>query len=124
MSAPRSSSCSPASRADAVSWEPDWAQWRALPTDDDVALQSHAHHWLRRIPSSAHPKQLCLHYPRIANRIAACWDDVPATGRLLADLLIDRRGGRAGFPVRVVADILRLHRIHARRLSPPLRQVA
>lgn len=97
---------------------PDRAQWRAPPTDDDQVLQSHAHLWLRRFPSGVHPKQLCRYYPRIANRIAACWDNASAVSRLLSELLVDRRGGRQGFPPRVVVDILRLHRLHATRLAP------
>jgi len=59
---------------------------------------------------------LCRHYPRLANRIAARWDDTRAVGHLLTELTIDRRGGRRGFPPPVAADILRLHRLHAKRL--------
>ena len=98
------------------SQEPDWAQWRAPLADDDQVLQSHAHYWLRRIPSGLHPKQLCRYYPRIANRIATRWDDARAVGRLLTELMVDRRGGRRGFPPPVAADIVRLHRLHAKRL--------
>jgi hypothetical protein len=90
---------------------------RAPLTDDDQVLQSHAHHWLRRIPSGAHPKQLCRYFPRIANCIAAHWHDPLATGHLLTELMVDRRGGRRGFPPRVAADIMGLHRLHARRLA-------
>jgi len=100
-----------------VSAEQLCAYVRAPLTDDDQVLQSHTHHWLRRIPNGAHPKQLCRHFPRIANCIAACWHDPLATGHLLTELMVDRRGGRRGFPPRVAADILRLHRLHAKRLA-------
>jgi len=96
--------------------EPPWAYVRAPLTDDDQVLQSRTHHWLRCIPSGAHPKQLCRHFPRVANCIAAHWHDPLATGHLLTELMVDRRGGRRGFPPRVAADILRLYRQHAKRL--------
>jgi DNA-binding MarR family transcriptional regulator len=64
--------------------------------DDDRVMLSHTHTWLRSIPNGMHPKQLCRHYPRIANRIATSWGDVPAVDRLLMDLMVDRRGNRPG----------------------------
>jgi len=95
----------------------DWMPSRAPLTDDDLVLQSHAHAWLRAIPRGEHPKQLCRHYPRIANHLAAGWDDLPAIDRLLVDLMVDQRGGRKGFSPRVQAEIQRLYLLHARRKS-------
>jgi len=94
-----------------------WISVRAPLSDDDQVLQSYTHHWLRCIPSGRHPKQLCRYFPRIANCIAVHWHDAVTTGHLLTDLMVDRRGGRRGFPPRVAADILGLHRQHARRLA-------
>jgi len=99
----------------------DWSQTRAPLVDEDRVMLSHTHAWLRSIPNGQHPKQLCRHYPRIANRIATRWTDVQATDRLLLDLMIDRRGNRMGFPPRIRQEIERLYGLHARRTTPLLR---
>jgi len=89
--------------------------------DDDRVMQSHTHAWLRSIPNGMHPKQLCRHYPRIANRIAVNWSDLPTVDRLLMDLMVDRRGNRMGFPPRIRHEIDRLYGLHAKRMTPLLR---
>jgi hypothetical protein len=99
----------------------DWAQTRAPLIDDDRVMQSPTHAWLRSIPNGVHPKQLCRHYPRIANHIAVTWHDVSAVDRLLTDLMVDRRGDRKGFPPRIRQEIDRLYRMHAKRMTPLLR---
>lgn len=99
-----------------------WSQSRAPLIDDDRVMQSHTHAWLRGIPNGAHPKQLCRHYPRIANRIAVNWEHLPVIDRLLTDLMVDRRGERKGFPPRVRQEIERLYSLHARRMTPLLRR--
>jgi hypothetical protein len=99
----------------------DWEQTRAPLIDDDRVMQSHTHAWLRSIPNGVHPKQLCRHYPRIANRIAVLWHDLPAVDRLLIDLMVDRRGNRSGFTPRIRHEIDRLYRVHAKRMTPLLR---
>jgi hypothetical protein len=95
---------------------PHWEARRAALTDGDRVLLSETHLWLRRIPGRCQPKQLCRHYPRIANAIAGNWDDPALGDRLLTDLLIDRRGNRAGFPARIVDElhVLRQLRVRAR----------
>jgi len=99
----------------------DWSQTRAPLIDDDRVMLSHTHAWLRGIPNGMHPKQLCRHYPRIANRIATQWADVPVVDRLLTDLMVDRRGDRMGFPPRIRQEIDRLYGLHAKRMTPLLR---
>jgi len=99
----------------------DWSRTRAPLVDDDRVMLSHTHAWLRSIPNGMHPKQLCRHYPRIANRIATTWLDVQATDRLLMDLMVDRRGNRMGFPPRIRQEIERLYGLHAKRKTPLLR---
>jgi hypothetical protein len=99
----------------------DWSQTRAPLIDDDRVMLSHTHAWLRSIPNGMHPKQLCRHYPRIANRIATSWADVPRVDRLLMDLMVDRRGNRMGFPPRIRQELDRLYGLHAKRMTPLLR---
>lgn len=100
---------------------PDWSRTRAPLIDDDRVMLSHAHAWLRGMPNGLHPKQLCRHYPRIANRLATHWGDIQATDRLLLDLMVDRRGNRMGFPPRIRHEIERLYGLHAKRMTPLLR---
>jgi hypothetical protein len=93
----------------------DWSVRRAALVDGDRVLLSHTHLWLRRLPSNCQPTRLCRHYPRIANALAECWNDTTLGDRLLVDLLIDRRGSRAGFSVRIVKElhVLKKLRVHA-----------
>lgn len=99
----------------------DWSHSRAAPIDDDRVMQSHTHAWLRSIPNGVHPKQLCRHYPRLANRIAVNWEHLQVLDRLLTDLMVDRRGERKGFPPRIRQEIERLYGYHAKRMTPLLR---
>jgi len=91
------------------------AHLRKPLVDSDRVLVSRTHVWLRSIPGRSQPKQLCRHFPRVANLIAASWDDVVLTDRVLIDLLSNERGSRAGFPSRVVAELQLLLRMHAQR---------
>ena len=88
---------------------------RRRAVDTDRVLVSRTHVWLRAIPSSVQPKQLCSHFPRVANLIAAHWDDTVLTDRLLIDLMADNRGDRAGFPARVRAELHDLSRLNLGR---------
>lgn len=100
--------------------EYDWSTWRSPPVDADIALLSPAHLWLRRLPRSVHPIQLCRYHPRLANLLAQCWPDVRRTDRVLRELMVDRRGNRQGFGPRIAGEIARLHRFHALRLAREL----
>ena len=102
----------------------DWSHSRAAPIDDDRVMQSHTHAWLRGMPNGVHPKQLCRHYPRIANRIAVNWQHLHVVDRLLTDLMIDKRGDRLGFPPRIRRELERLYSYHAKRMTPLLRSRA
>jgi hypothetical protein len=99
----------------------DWSHSRAPLIDDDRVMQSHTHAWLRGIPNGVHPKHLCRHYPRIANRIAVNWEHLHVVDRLLTDLMVDRRGGRMGFTPRIRQELERLYTLHAKRMTPLLR---
>jgi hypothetical protein len=94
-----------------------WAGLRAPTQDRDRVLLSDTHLWLRRVPPRLHPKQLCRHHPRLANRLAGYWDDRAQVLQFIDDLLIDRRGGRKGLPDRVRAELQLLGRFQAMRLA-------
>jgi hypothetical protein len=112
-------SAQPGAAADAV----EFTRLRSPARDQDRVLQSPTHVWLRKIPSAIHPKHLCRHYPRIANRLAQSWGDKAKVELIFEDLLHDRRGQRKGFSERVRVEIERLERFHSRKLHvnyPPL----
>lgn len=96
-----------------------YARLRRPPRHADEALTGTTRAWLRRLPASCRPLRLCTRFPRVANRIAWCWSDHAEAGRVLADLLEDRRGGRRGFPRPIVLELERLRDLHSGRGSPP-----
>jgi hypothetical protein len=61
--------------------------------------------WLQELPSPVRPRALALQYARIANLLCAAWDHPQECRRYLNELLIDRRGGRRGFPKPVAREI-------------------
>lgn len=83
----------------------DWATRRRKPGPSDRALQGATIDWLLALPPSLRPKELCERFPRIANGLASVWHDQVRRQAMLAELLEDRRGKRAGFPPKVRAEI-------------------
>ncbi len=61
--------------------------------------------WLMSLPAPVRPRALAMQFARIANLICASWENPPDCRRYLNDLLIDRRGGRRGFPKPVAREI-------------------
>ena len=55
-------------------------------------------------------------YPRVADRIRTLWG-TPQCDAYLDELLIDRRGGRQGFPPDVVSALLLLSEEHQTRFG-------
>ena len=66
--------------------------------------------WLESLPEGVRPVALPTRYARVANSLAQQWNDHPACAAYFEDLLVDRRGGRQGFPSAVQADLRILHR--------------
>lgn len=91
---------------------------RTLPSEQDRTLCTEARQWLRRMSARERPLALCSMYPRLANRLAVAWDDPVQTEAIFDDLMIDRRGGRLGFAPLVASELMRLHRLHEKRLGP------
>jgi hypothetical protein len=90
---------------------------RAPEVEQSDALSSATNAWLKTLPPSLRPLELCRTYPRVANRIALCWNELPLIEAVFNELLVDRRGGRIGFPVPVAAELLRLHALCERRIA-------
>ena len=50
--------------------------------------------WLEGLPRRVQPHVLCDYYPRVANSLAAVWEDTEGLRAYFDGLYIDRRGGR------------------------------
>ena len=64
--------------------------------------------WVACLPPAVRPFGLLQHYPRIANALALEWRERTAFRTRLYDLMVDKRGDRAGFPPDVQAELLAL----------------
>jgi len=95
--------------------ERDLSTRRAPLRPQDLSLSEIARRWIESLPADERPTALATQYPRIANRLALCWNDAALVGKVLDDLLVDRRGGRRGFPPAVRQDLLRLRTMGARQ---------
>ncbi|MEO6660932.1 MAG: hypothetical protein ABIN44_11605 [Burkholderiaceae bacterium] len=93
----------------------DWVAERYPLGERDKSLSPVARSWFRALPVPLRPNDLCSHYPRVANRLALCWPDRALTECLFNDLLLDKRGGRKGFPSEIAAELLRLRRLSLSR---------
>jgi hypothetical protein len=75
-----------------------------------------AQRWVKALPAAVRPLELSNRFPRIANRLALCWNYVDLVESVFNELLVDHRGGREGFPTQVANELLRLHAFHEARL--------
>lgn len=103
-----------------ASGETGWAALRRPRRADEQRLHDGARQWLRRLPPRQRPLRLAGEFPRVANRLAWCWHDALLTAHALDDLIVDRRGGRAGFPAAVAAELRRLREYHERSRAQAL----
>lgn len=81
---------------------------RSPMREHDLSLSLEARLWLLRLPPALQPHALCRDHPRLANRLAAEWQDASAIEARFDDLLHDRRGGRRGFAEPVRRELRRL----------------
>jgi len=105
--------------------QPNWDSRRRPPQPTDHAILGRTVDWLLELAPNARPERLADSIPRIANALAERWPTPDAAAEYVSDLLIDRRGGRRGFPPEIKKEVVMLHLILRRnRLSqarPPSR---
>lgn len=89
----------------------DWVSRRRVPTQLDLRLQDATMMWLRSLDPAMRPRELAARFPRLANRLAACWHDPTETMRVIGELVLDSRGGRRGFPLGVATELTALHEL-------------
>jgi hypothetical protein len=90
---------------------------RSASTEGDRTLSRLVPRWLEMLPPESRPDYLCVHFPRIANRLALCWLDPALTVQLLDDFLRDKRGARRGFPPHALAELKSLRQIASQRVA-------
>jgi hypothetical protein len=64
--------------------------------------------WVQQLPPEVRPRQLVIHYARIANKLASLWPHPIACEKYLNELMIDERGDRHGFPADVALELAAL----------------
>jgi hypothetical protein len=69
--------------------------------------------WVQRLPLSVKPTALPRQYARIANVIAATWDDPNSFGSYVDRLFRNDRGNRKGFPPDVLRELQALREYRA-----------
>jgi hypothetical protein len=93
----------------------DWASRRRALSESERRLSRAATQWFLALPRELRPAELMRRYPRIANRLCEQWSDASASLQLLEELVLDRRGGRLGFPRPVVIKLQALQEHLQRR---------
>ena len=83
-------------------WEAKRSQTAAEPLSDATTA------WIAEMPEAVQPRQLALRYARLANKLCKVWTDPLKCEPLLDDLMMDRRGGRKGFPLQVANELATL----------------
>src|SRR5579864_8197630 len=73
----------------------DWTSRRGTAKDDEQ-LDPATAAWIHALPQEIQPLMTASRYVRIANRIAALWNQPARCSAYLADLLIIRRNARRG----------------------------
>jgi hypothetical protein len=90
----------------------DWAAKRTATPSEPLSDAAAA--WIAELPPSVQPRQLALRYARLANRLCETWTTPARCERLLDDLMIDRRGGRRGFPLALANELAALREYYFR----------
>ena len=89
--------------------DPTVLAMRRPPAPFDRALTRLGTRWLQSIPRRHRPRELASRYPHVINRMALLWGKRDLVDLYFDDLMVDRRGGRQGFPREVSQEILALH---------------
>ena len=99
----------------------NWEGRRRPAEATDHAILGRTVDWILNLDPDARPTHLADSIPRIANALAERWSDPEAAGAYVTDLLVDRRGGRRGFPMQIKRELVMLHLVLRKNRS---RQIA
>ena len=73
-----------------------------------VELEATTAIWLSELPQRLQPRETATRFPHILNRLANLWSSPHACRLYFDDLLMDQRGDRQGFPLRIASEIVGL----------------
>lgn len=93
---------------------------KALAALPDAArqLSLDAQRVLANLPGSVRPGRCCAQFPQAVEKLLSSWRD-PRTFRAAVDsMLIDRRGGRQGFPFDIVTELSTLREYYDVYVDP------
>jgi hypothetical protein len=96
--------------------KPAGAETKPHPDRDpqpEAVMEPATQAWLESLPADVRPVALAAAYPRIANKLCFLWRRVARCEEYLDELLVDRRGGRAGFPLDVATELTALRNYYA-----------
>ncbi len=92
-----------------ISPGPDWTSRRkGSPLETLLPMTER---WMAALPFR--PLAIAATFPRIANTLTALWTRPDALWAYLNDLLVDKRGGRQGFPINVLGELEGLRAYYA-----------
>ena len=78
---------------------------RRAPDETDTRLTSEGQALMSSLDEAVQPKELAARYPRIVNQIARHWRTPAQMDKYFQDLLMDTRGNRQGFPLKIVMEL-------------------
>jgi len=81
---------------------------RRAEQPQDSRLSAETVSFLSSLDQSVRPYQLAVRFPRVANKLAKVWREPAQRDRYLDELLIDTRGNRQGFPLRILSELVAL----------------
>jgi hypothetical protein len=96
----------------------DWSLERKPQSREDLELQPSTIQWLKDLPDSVRPVHLPKEFARVANNIASTWKRPLECDKVFTDLLLDNRGTRQGFPLKVLAEIYALSEYYSTVVFP------
>jgi hypothetical protein len=82
--------------------------YRRAEQPPDSRLSAETVTFLWSLEQSVRPYQLAVRFPRIVNKLARVWPEPAQRDRYLDELLIDSRGNRQGFPLRIPSELVAL----------------
>ncbi len=98
--------------------ESGWQRLREQARPQDMVLSPLTKAWCDSLSPRHRPTQLCALYPRVANRLALCWNDPALVSRVLDDLVLGRRRQRTGFPPAVSQELVTLRLLRSATATP------
>lgn len=92
-------------------------------SEDRAELDAATQAWINQLPPHLQPQAVAAQYPRIANKLARLWPESQSCRPYLEELLLDNRGTRKGFPVRVALELAALKSFYDSAVFPTAQTV-